>query len=154
MAHNWDGSNKLRSLIKPIAQGSLNSPWLSPFATGGVHGNANRSVFLFWFDQLTTGQTVAVQLWQAKDATGTDARVITEAAFVVDETNDGAWKSIEIAPGAFIDAQGYKYVQARVVFSRGTAVWGLSVVNHELRNPGEYGQDETYNEQVAVFVAY
>lgn len=149
--HTFDGSHKVRSLIDPAAQGTLNSAWVAPFSTSGRAGDADRAVFFLFTGTLDADDTIDVEIWRAKDASGTDAELIPGAVLTqVTDENDEAIKSIEIGPGAMSDAEGFTHVQAQVTVANGTPVWGLFQINHRLRYPGTGGQDETYDEQVIV----
>jgi len=149
--HTFDGSHKVRALIPPAAQGSLNSAWVSPFATSGVAGDAERAVFFLLAGTLDADDTVDVEVWRAKNASGGSPELIPGALLTqVTDENDEALKSIEIGPGAMSDAEGFTHVQVRVTVANGTPIWGVFQVNHRLRYPGTGGQHASYDEQVIV----
>lgn len=149
--HTFDGSHKVRVLISPAGQGSLNSAWVAPFSTSGVAGDADRAVFFLLAGTLDADDTIDVAIFQAQDANGTGAKAITNATLTtVTDDNDEAIKSIEIGPGALDNVNGFTHVRVQVTVANGTPVWGLFQVNHRLRYAGVGGQDATYDEHVIV----
>lgn len=149
--HTFDGSHKVRVLIDPAAQGSLNSAYVAPFSTSGASGDANSAVFFLLTGTLDADDTIDVAIWQAQDAAGTGAKAVTGAVLTqVTDENDETIKSVEIGPGALDNVNGFTHVQVRVTVANGTPVWGLFQINHRLRYPGTGGQDATYDEQVIV----
>lgn len=150
--HTFDGSHKVRSLLPPAAQGSLNTAWVSPFATSGSAGDADRAVFFVFVGTLDSDDTIDVEIHQAKDANGTDATTLTADAIAtltqITDENDETINTIEIGPGALDDVNGYTHVRVEVTVANGTPIWGVFQVNHRLRYPGTGGQDATYAQRV------
>lgn len=144
--HTFNGSSKLQLLIVPAAQASLNTSWVSPFADGG---GADRAVFL-----LTVGAiagTVAMKITQATSSAGAGAKDITGAAITtVTTSTDESLNTIEIAPGALDDTNGFKWVRAEVTVVTGTPVYSVTLLKHRLRYPGIGGQDTSYRQAVIV----
>jgi hypothetical protein len=150
-ARNNKHNFQLRQLIALAAQGSLNTPWVAPFATSGATGDANRAIFLVWVGTLGGAVTLNAKLTQAKNSDGGDAKDITEAVFpVFNTTDDERIRSIEITPGVLDDPNGYRFVRVEVTVAGGTGVYGVLQYNHELRYPGAENQHETYDSQLIV----
>ncbi len=145
MGHTFDGEHKVKSLIIPVDQGSVNSAWVSPFADGG---SADRAVFLMYVG--TAGGTIDMALYQATDSAGTGRKVITGAHIAqVSAANDEGIVTIEIGPGALDDVNGFSYVRAEVTASS-TDTYGVFLIKHRLRYPGQGSQDASYSQQVIV----
>lgn len=145
--HTFNGSSKLQLLIVSAAQGSLNTSWVSPFADGG---GADRAVFLLDIGSVSSG-TVAMKITQATSSAGAGAKDITGAAITaVTTTTDESLNTIEIAPGAMDDVNGFKWVRAEVTVSTGTPIYSVIMLKHRLRYPGIGGQDTSYRQAIIV----
>lgn len=147
--HSFDGSHKVAKVIATAAQGSQNSSWLSPFATSGVSGDADRAVF--WLDIGTVTDDVDVAIFQATDTSGTGAKAITGAALTtITVANDNKIATIELRPDNMDDKNSFKYVQVQVTVASGTPIYSVAQILHRLRYPGIGGQVTTYDEQVEI----
>ncbi len=147
--HTFSESHYVRLLIAPSASnGDLNTAWVSPFADGG---SSDRSVFMLTCGATT--ETVDVALYQASDSSGTGRKAITGAAITqITSSTDEVIKTIEIAPGALDDKNGFKFVRAEVtVGAAGTTPYSVTLINHRLRYPGDFDQHSSYNEAVLVY---
>lgn len=149
--HTFDGNNKVRQLIALATQGTVSSSWVSPFATSGASGDANRAVFLVWVGTIGSGVTLTAKLRQAKDSVGTSAEDIVGATITIfGETTDERFRTIEIGPGLLKDSTDFNHVQLVVTAAGGTAIYGGMLINHWLRFPGVGGQHTSYDEQKIV----
>lgn len=148
--HTFPQNFKLAQLIGLAAQGSLNTAYVSPFASSGVGGDAQRAVFELWIGVLSSG-TVDFALWQATSSGGAGRKAIVGAALTqITTTTDVSINTIEIGPGALDDKNGFTWVRGEVTVSTGTPIWGVQQWNYWLRYPGIGGQDATYAQQVLV----
>lgn len=144
--HTFDAHHKVDLLIVPAAQGSLNSSWVQPFADGG---SSDRAVFMMVVGAVSANQNF--KLTQALTSGGGTPKDITGAAITAITTStDECVVTIEIAPGALDNLNGYTWVRAEVSVAGGTPVWGLLMLKHRLRYPGVGGQPTAYRQAVIV----
>ncbi|RMG88669.1 MAG: hypothetical protein D6712_03170 [Chloroflexi bacterium] len=147
--NNFDSDVVIHQGIAPATQGSLNTGWIAPFVNDG----ANRAVFLLDVGTLGAGVTIDMKLEQATDSSGTGAKDITGAVITqVTDTTDERVRTIEIAPNALDDINGYTYVRAVVTVAggTGTAPYGVLALSRQLREPGNTTSGSDWDE--AVFV--
>jgi hypothetical protein len=149
MGHTFHTENELQVLISPADQASTNSAWVAPFATGY---RSDRAVFILSVGVVAT-DTVAMSIKQATDSSGTGSKAITGASITtITGSTDNVVVTIDVAPGALDDANGFKYMRAEVVVSgSGSEPFGLLLNKYRLRHAGiAAALDDSYSEQVVV----
>jgi hypothetical protein len=150
MSNNTFSKNNYQQLlVVPAAQGSVSSSWVLPF-----NGEASgvRAVFEVWVGALS--DTFNFKLRRATNSAGANAEDIPGAAITaLGASTDEVIVTIEISPGALITtntALEFKYVQAVITVGSGTPVWGLKLLKHFLRYPGNFDQHSSYSQALEI----
>lgn len=149
---SFDEHNIVALTDPPASQGSANQSWAQPFVASQ---GADRAVYMLVSGAISSNDIV-LALYQAKDSSGTDAKVITGATATIPNNTSGEIVTVEIGPGALdntVDEDGaslFTWVQSRVT-SGASQLWGLIYIRHNLRYPGLHEQDATYVAQVRVY---
>lgn len=151
---SFDQHNLVQLLDPPADQVGANSSWVQPFADGR---GADRAVFMLVVGALDTNEVV-LELWQAEDSAGLNAKVIPNTTVTIPVTSTGEVVTVEIGPGALdniTDAADtgnstFTWVQARVT-TAAQNLWTLVYFRHNLRYPGFYSQDATYSQQIRTY---